>query len=283
MGTDSPDTRPSDALQAYYALGGERTRLGDGLGQVEFERTKEILVRHLPPPPAVIADVGGGPGRYARWLAGLGYTVRLRDLVSLHIEQALEDAGADGLGLDAAVGDARDLDLPDGSADALLLLGPLYHLTGAADRAQCLAEARRVLRPGGITFVAAISRWAARLHAEFAAALYRQLDNLREAVPGVEATGIMPPLHEGGFTGYCHRPNELRTEIEAAGLECLDLVSVEGIAFALPDLDERLANDLDREVVFEVTRALERVPELLGIGPHLLATARKAGQRGSRL
>lgn len=275
MGTDPPDARRPDPLQEHYALGGERARLADGLGQVEFERTKEILARHLPPPPATIADVGGGPGRYARWLAGRGYTVRLRDLVALHVQQALEDAGADGLGLDAAVGDARDLDLPAGSADAVLLLGPLYHLTEPSDRAQCLAEVKRVLRPGGITFVAAISRWAPRLHAEVAATFYRQFDNLREWVLGTEATGIMRLLYEGSFTGYCHRPNELRAEIEAAGLECLDLVSVEGVAYMLPDLDQRLANDLDREVVFDAARVLERVPELMGVGPHLLATARK--------
>ena len=271
------DRDPPDALHAYYELGGERERLASGLGQVELERTKEILNRHIPSPPAVVVDVGGGPGRYARWLAGLGHTVHLRDLVPLHVRQALEDAASDGVEIDAAIGDARDLDLPDGSADAVLLLGPLYHLNQASDRARCLTEARRVLRPGGILFVAAISRWAPRLHAEVVARLYREWDNLRAAVPGLEATGHMPPLYEGSFTAFCHRPDELRAEIEGAGLECLDLVSVEGIAFALSDLEERLANELDREVLLDAARALERVPELLGLSPHMVATARKGG------
>jgi hypothetical protein len=34
----------------------------------------------------------------------------------------------------ARVGDARQLDEPDGSADAVLLMGPLYHLTEREDR-----------------------------------------------------------------------------------------------------------------------------------------------------
>jgi hypothetical protein len=34
----------------------------------------------------------------------------------------------------AGVGDARQLDWPDASVDAALLLGPLYHLTGRGDR-----------------------------------------------------------------------------------------------------------------------------------------------------
>jgi hypothetical protein len=52
-----------------------------------------------------------------------------------------------------------------------------------------------------------------------------------------------------------------------------DLVSVEGPAFLLGDLAERLDDPVARAVVLEVARAVERVPELLGIGPHLLATA----------
>jgi len=30
------------------------------------------VLRRLPPAPAVVADIGGGPGRYALWLASLG-------------------------------------------------------------------------------------------------------------------------------------------------------------------------------------------------------------------
>lgn len=264
------------ALLDHYTRGGEQTRLEDGLGLVEFERTQEILLRHLPEAPADIADIGGGPGRYAHWLAGRGYSVRLRDIVPLHIDQAISSAAVAGLIVDAAVGDACDLDLADSSVDAVLLLGPLYHLTDPADRARCLAEAHRVLRPSGVVFAAAISRWAARLQAEVVRTLYRSFDNLRAVVPGVEASGVMPPLFEGSFSAYCHRPDELRREVEMAGFECLDLVSVEGITFALADLDERLRVPEDREVVFEAARSLERVPELLGIGPHLLATARRA-------
>src|SRR5436309_2720899 len=83
--------------------------------------------------------LGGGPGRYARWLAGSGYTVRHRDLVPLHIEQLAADIEEDDLDIDCAVADARDLDLPDECADAVLLLGPLYHLPDRTDRLRALA------------------------------------------------------------------------------------------------------------------------------------------------
>lgn len=107
-------------------------------------------------------DVGGASGVYASWLSDRGYQVRLIDLVPLHREQA----AADGR-LSVAPGDARSLDEDDGSYDAVLLLGPLYHLTERADRVRALAEARRVTRPGGIVAAAVISRYASTLDGFF--------------------------------------------------------------------------------------------------------------------
>jgi len=263
------------ALHEHYALGQEQGRLARPLGRVEFERTMEIVLRHLPLPPAVVADVGAGPGAYALWLASLGYRVILRDLVQLHVEQATADAAAAGFTIDSGVADARNLDLPDESVDAVLLLGPMYHLELERDRLRSLEEARRILKSDGVVYVAAISRWAPRLHGEVVNTLYREFNGMQAVTTRVEASGMLPPLGPGGFAGYCHRPDELRAEIEAAGLDCSDIVSVEGIAFALSDLDVRMENAIDRAVVLDAARALERVPELLGLGPHLLATARR--------
>jgi len=263
---------PADAaLFAYYARGEERDRLAGARGMVEFERTKQIVLRRLPAPPSVVADVGGGPGRYALWLAERGHLVEHRDLVPLHVEQLRAAAGA-GSGISTAVGDARMLDLGDAAVDAVLLLGPLYHLRRRADRILVLREARRVVRPGGPVFVAAISRWSPRLDGVLRLRLYESRPALRDLVPDVERTGWMPPLAAGSFSAYCHRPQQLRAELRGAGFQVVDLVSVEGLAFALDDLDERMDDPLARTVVLETARAVERVPELLGIGPHLLAT-----------
>jgi SAM-dependent methyltransferase len=262
-----------DAIHAYYELGLEHARLDSGVGMVEFERTKEIIVRHLPAPPCVVADVGGGPGRYALWLAGVGYSVRHRDLVPLHVEQVA--AAAAGCDVETAVGDATRLELVDHSVDAVLLLGPLYHLQRRRDRMRALGEARRIVRPGGPVFVAAISRWAARIYGVLDEQLYRQFPNIGDELEHVERIGTLPPLYPGSFTGYGHRPSQLAREVRSAGLELVDLVAVEGPTALLHDLPERMRDPLDAQVVLDTARALERVPELLGIGPHLLATARR--------
>ncbi len=90
----------------------------------------------------------------------------------------------------------------------------------------------------------------------------------------VEHRDLMP-LHVEQLmadTAFCHRPGELREEMGEAGLTVMDLVSVEGPAFILGDLDARMADPVDRSVTLEVSRAIERVPELVGFGPHLIAT-----------
>src|SRR5690348_17022848 len=184
------------AIRAYYDRGEERDRLSDGAGQLECLRTTEILARRRPPPPAVIADIGGGPGRYALWLASLGYQVQHRDLMPLHVEQLTADA-AGVTGIRTAVGDARDIDLPDASADAVLLLGPLYHLTDRAERVRALRECARIVRPGGPVFAAAISRWAARIDGMLRERLYVKHPAAVDLIDEIDRTGMLPPFAEG--------------------------------------------------------------------------------------
>ncbi|MGH9674543.1 MAG: methyltransferase domain-containing protein [Bryobacteraceae bacterium] len=121
-------------IARYYAQIREDQRLAEPIGRLEMERTQEVILRYLPPPPAVIVGVGGGPGAYSRWLAKLGYEAHLVDLTPKHVEQALALGGIASV----SVGDARALEWPDGAAASALLLGPLYHLTERAERVLAL-------------------------------------------------------------------------------------------------------------------------------------------------
>lgn len=265
------------AVAAFYALGLERDRLSAGAGALEYLRTQSILERCLPAPPAVVADVGGGPGRYAVWLAGRGYRVHLVDPAPLHIDQARAAAAAAGAALAGAeVGDARAVPLPDSSADAVLLLGPLYHLLERAARLQALGEARRVCRPGGVVLAAAISRFASTLEG------LRGGDLEDPAFASIAAADLRDGRHLNATgnpawftTAYFHRPEDLAAECEEAGLAHGATLAVEGPAWLLPGLDARLADDGRRAVLLSALADLEAEPALLGASAHLLVVARR--------
>jgi ubiquinone/menaquinone biosynthesis C-methylase UbiE len=274
----SDASRDADAIAAFYALGLERDRLDDGVGALELARTRLLLERYLPPAPSVIADVGGGPGRYAVWLAARGHRVHLVDLVPLHVEQARAAArGVEGAALASAeVGDARALRLPDASADAVLLLGPLYHLVDRAERLQALSEARRVCRQGGVVIAAAISRFASTLDGLRVGFLEDPASAAAAAGDRRDGQHRNPTGDPAYFTtAYFHRPEELAAECAAAGLVHEATLAVEGPGWLLPDLDARLADQRRRAVLLDALAALEAEPTLLGVSAHLLAVARR--------
>jgi SAM-dependent methyltransferase len=256
---------------AHYALGAERSRLLEGAGRLERARTEEMLARWLPPPPARILDVGGGPGTYVPWLAGRGYEVHLVDPVPLHLEQAREAGAAS-----ARLGDARALVEEDATLDVVLLLGPLYHITDRPGRVRALAEARRVLRAGGWAVAAAISRFASLLDGLVSGGLddpvFRSIVE-RDLADGQHRNPTSRP--EWFTTAFFHHPDELRAEVAEAGLGLVDLVGLEGPAWLLSDLEVRWADGARRERVLKAARAVEREPSLLGLSAHLLAVARR--------
>jgi SAM-dependent methyltransferase len=260
-------------IAAHYASVPEQQRLGPWLERV---RTWELLGRHLPPPPAVVLDVGGAAGVYALPLAARGYEVHLIDPMALHNRQALRASAEQPATplASAAVGDARHLDRPEASVDAALLLGPLYHLTDRADRVRALAEARRVLRPGGVLAAAAISRFASTGDG----LLRGYLDE-----PGFEAI-VERDIRDGQHrnltgrpewftTAFFHLPEELGQEVTDAGLRLQHLLAVEGPAWMVPDIQQRLADTTRRERILVAIRRVETEPSLLGASAHLLVVA----------
>ena len=254
-------------IRTYYDRGGERTRLD---GSLELLRTKALLDRLLPDPPATVLDVGGAFGVYAGWLTERGHPVKIVDPVPLHVESARVN------GFRADEGDARALAEADESWDAVLLFGPLYHLLDRADRVRAFAEARRVVRPGGLVFGVAISRWASMYEA-----LFKGLVDSPEFVGlmrGDLATGARRDtvhLADGFTTVYFHRPEELPGEVADAGLHLDELYAVEGMAYWMPDIEERLADPARRDLVLELAACTEQEPSTLGSTPHVLAVARR--------
>ena len=268
---------PREIVEHYHNTD-EAQRLSIGSGQLELARTQELVERYIPPAPAVIVDVGGGPGAYACWLARLGYEVHLIDAVALHVEQARQASQNQPAHPVAslAAGDARQLDRPDASADAVLMFGPLYHLTDRVDRVRALGEAHRILRPGGLVLAAAISRFASLLDG----LVQRFLDDpefvrivQRDLTDGQHRNTTGRPLYF--TTAFFHRPEELRAEIEESGLVCERTIPIEGAAWLLQDFSERWRDPDQRERMLAAIRWLENEPSVLGVSAHIMVVARK--------
>jgi SAM-dependent methyltransferase len=263
------------AIESHYGTGYERSRLfPEGRPSLEFVRSMELLERLLPPPPARLLDVGGGPGTYAAPLARRGYLVHLVDPVELHVEQARESAGSGpAAAFTAAAGDARGLSEPDRSQDAVLLFGPLYHLTDSADRRQALSEARRVLRPGGRVMAMAVCRFASLLDGLYAGWLddqdFRPIVE-RDLVDGQHRNPDPVGRPEFFTTAYFHTPAGLAEEVERAGFSGPAVYGVEGPGWPLR---QEWADPQRREQILFAARSAEAEPSLIGFSHHLIAAA----------
>jgi ubiquinone/menaquinone biosynthesis C-methylase UbiE len=278
-GTRSLDQNESiQRILQHYTEADEASRLRTGWFRLEQARTQELLLRHLPPAPATIIDAGGGAGIYGCWLAACGYSVHLIDAVAKHVDQArLASARQPEYPLvSAELGDARLLPYPDNSVDAVLLLGPLYHLVEREDRIACLREAQRVLRPGCLVLSAGISRFASLLDSlssgffddpEFAPILARDLED------GQHRNTTANPLY---FTdAYFHRPGEMSRELLAAGFQVVEVVAIEGPGWLARNFDRLWSDAVQRERLLAAVRKVEREPSIIGASSHIMAVGRK--------
>jgi len=243
--------------------------------RTEFAVTLRALDAYLPPSPAAILDIGGGPGRYAIELTRRGYEVTLLDLSQGNLSFAEEKAAEQSIRLAHVVqGDATELpSLPIAEYDAVLLMGPLYHLLSLADRRQAVDEARKVLRPNGAIFAAFVTRFA----------VIRDLvinnpqwiiDNplrLEQTLQtGVHPTG--PDKRHPDF--YFAHPDEIRPLMESAGFETKNLIGCEGVAAGHEETINQVEGELWQKWV-ALNYQLGQEPTLHSAADHLLYIGRK--------
>lgn len=271
--------KQSDQVVAYYSDYDEQGRLSSDWGQIEYIRTQNIISRYLQSPPAIVLDVGGAAGRYACWLAKEGYEVHLVDPVPLHIKQAKQASKAQSETpiASCAVGDARQLEFDDATADAVLLLGPLYHLVEAQDRHRTLKEAYRTLKTGGLLFAVGISRFASTidgldsgyyLDPEFRKIMLQDLKTGQHRNPTNNPAYFMDT--------FFHHPDELAAEVASSGFEVEALLAIEGISYLMKDLEKNWRIKDHRAFLLEIIGKLESEPSLIGASPHVMCVGVKA-------
>lgn len=257
-----------------YAQPAAAQRMSEARGWLGLVRLRQELQAALPAPCRVL-DLGGGNGVLAAWLLDRGHEVHLVDLVPELVAEADRHL-AGRPGYSSAVGDATAVPLPDASVDAVLALGPYYHLLDPADRRAMLDEARRVVRPGGPVVVEFMGRhnfalWAA----------HHALDD-EAALAAVRQVGGDGNLHNGGrserlfVTCHTDTAEEIRSDATVAGLERVRTVALEGPFWpASVPADGPLPRPAAARLV-ALCRANAALDDVVNLSPHALLLAARA-------
>ena len=272
----------SEATREYYASFGERewSRLENpDDGAVEFALTCHVLNKYLPSNLRIL-DIGGGPGRYSIWLAQQGHQIVLADLSPelLRIAQEkITEADVNEQIEEIVEADACDLShWSDNYFDAVLCLGPFYHLPNVEDRRKATNEIVRVLRPGGLAFIALIPRMIF-LRRTLAIADERHRLGQADFIDRVLNEGVFENDIPGRFTnGYGVKPDEVSPFFEEYGFRTLGLLAAESITVGIQrSLVELAENDpVTYQAALEILVEAASDPSILGMAAHLLYIGR---------
>ena len=220
----------SEIVRRYYDdhVEAEWARLERPYRRLELVSTLRLIEEHFPRAGSV-ADVGGGPGRYAIELLRLGYRVTLVDLSPRAVAFARAKLEEEGLRPEQAMcADARDLSgLAASSFDAALHLGPMYHLISRDDRRTALAELLRILKPGAPAIVGFLNPWGVlRAGLSEFPELFADDEAVKRLTDSYAQEGEQQAFTEAAFLTP---PRALR-ELRDAGFAVVARAGVEGFA-----------------------------------------------------
>ena len=261
-------------IAAFYELSVEDEDSRLVLHQLEYDLTWRYLARYLPPGGSIL-EIGAGTGRYTLELCRRGYSVTAVDLSAALLrrcEQRLEAEGLHGH-VQLVVADARDLQAVVGTAfDAVLLMGPLYHLVFEEDRQQAVRQAANRLRNGGLLFSAHLSRPG--VFGDLMKRIPEWIERGEEVRSLLEHGRRPDDQPRGGFRGYFARVSEIRPLHEALEIQTLVLAGVEPAISADDESYNRLpTSQRDRWLTLLEEMSTDEVT--IGASRHLLYIGRK--------
>ena len=261
-------------IVAFYnsALESEQSRLERH--QLEHDLTWRYLNRYLPAEGAIL-EVGAATGRYTLELAKRGYALTAVDLSAVLIEKCRKGILDQGLERQVRfiVADARNLsEVAEKGFDAVLLMGPLYHLVVDADRKMALKESFDRLREGGVIFSTFISRFG--IAGDLLKNIPEWIEDQAEVRSLLERGKRPDDYPRGGFRGYFAQISEIAPLHEEIGFDTLVLAGVEPAISADDEGYNRLQGK-QRGQWLDLLHTISTERSILGASRHLLYIGQK--------
>ena len=261
-------------IAAYYNNDPERENSRLERHQLEFDLTWRYLTQYLPTQGNIL-EIGAATGRYTLGLAKRGYHVTAVDMSENLLEIARKRSLEEGVEKQVSFihADARDLSsISESEFDAVLLMGPLYHLVEETDRKTTLKEAASHLKEGGILFSAFISRFG--IMGDLLRNMPEWIENEAE-VRNILAIGKNPDHIPGsGFRGYFAKVSEIIPLLEATGFETLTVAGVEP-AISSDDESYNRLEGRQRQLWLDLLHEISTEPSIMGASRHILYIGRK--------
>jgi 2-polyprenyl-3-methyl-5-hydroxy-6-metoxy-1,4-benzoquinol methylase len=241
--------------------------------RTELAVTLRAMEDFLPPPPCKVLDIGGGPGRYSIELSNRGYKVTLYELAQKNLDLAQQKASKKGVLLEGLIkGDARDLSsLGDQTFEAVLLMGPLYHLLEESDRATAVRQAIDHLTPQGVLLASFITRFAPIRQAAIEEPQY--IVENKEYTRRLLDTGVHDQAEKFAFAYFAH-PEEIEPFMHGCGLKTMCVLGVEGVLAGHEETVNSLEGDAWQAWV-ELNYRLGQEPFLYGASDHMVYIGKK--------
>lgn len=200
------------------------------------------------------------------------------DPVPLHIRQAKRARARAPRAppVKIQLGNSRDLKSSTSTADAVLLMGPLYHLLDESDRREPLSEAHRVLKPRGVLIGVGVTQFTSMMDGSWE--VYLSDPEFKRIVGGDLRSGKhRNPRNVPAYwtTAFFTHPDLLAGEIRAAGFRLKGTFAVEGFVWWVPGLAEKWGDSTFRLRLLKLLRMTEQEPTLMGMGPHIMCVGVK--------
>ena len=259
---------------SYYDDDPERESSRLERHQLEYDLTWRYLDRYLPVHGSIL-EVGAASGRYTLELAKRGYQVTAVDLSAVLLEVCRQSLAAEALEsqVQLFLADARHLtEVPGNGFDAVLLMGPLYHLIDEADRKAALMEAYDRLREGGILFSSFLSRFG--VLGDLIKNLPGWIEDQAEVRSILESGKRPDDYPRGGFRAYFTPISEIAPLHEAMGFKTITLAGIEP-AIGVDDENYNRLEGQQRQLWLDLLYEISAESSILGASRHVLYIGKK--------